>query len=164
MGDLIGCRLEYFVGKRHLARMNAALADKTKTAGETRFGLETALIADIGERRVVGEHARLARRHAQRKHGLLDRRGLAQRDAQRLEQVAQSKLQTFHARMRAGQFKRAPQCARRFDIFSSKPIGSLTPFARSAASSGCSHVVGKLIRLTPGLHDGAGGEISFEMR
>ncbi|EEF22002.1 conserved hypothetical protein, partial [Ricinus communis] len=116
VGKLGVGRPEHVVRQRDLAGMDAALADEAELARHLAFRAEAVRVADIGEHGVVGKDVRLGRGHAHREHRRGHRRRVAAVDAERLEQVAQPKLQPGHARVRRGQFRRAAQGGRRLDV------------------------------------------------
>ena len=73
--------------------MDAALADEAEPARHVGLAPVAVGVGDVGEGRVVGEHAGLAGGEAQRKLHLLDRGGVAAVDAERLEQVGEAELE-----------------------------------------------------------------------
>ena len=91
-GQLVCAGAEDCVGRGDLARVDATLADVAQALRHLRFRAEACQVLQIGKSAIAGEDAGRSRRHAHRVHRRVDVVHIAARDAQRLEQIAQTQL------------------------------------------------------------------------
>ena len=109
-------RAKHLVRQRDLARMNAALADIAEPARHPGLGHITLRVVHVGEGPVVGEDARLCRRHAHCEHRGMHIGRVTAHDAQRLEKIPQAQLQAGHARVRLRHGSGLLQATRRLHV------------------------------------------------
>lgn len=112
----LSCVIEYRIGCRYLAGVNATLAKKSEASGKLGLGPEPSFVDDVWPRSVKGEAARLAGSKPNLPEYRADMIGVPSIDPERRKEIVQSNLQTDNLRMRGADTRCAPQAARGLDI------------------------------------------------